>query len=177
MADIWPAWLAVVRKGDHNHNPLWPLLSFCNRYQTGPAHFQISSHLKHIPTSFLTFYSNTEEDVKKQSNGSPYNISLSAFQTSYSHMPSSLHLDKILQDALYGTDELVWHFVETIIKVNEKHQNAPIVNPIYHAAWSHFTTGVGLTGIKGGRGRRSQWVMQGRAWPISMWHAKSSKSH
>lgn len=24
--------------------------------------------------------------------------------------------------------------VETIIKVNEKHQNAPIVNPIYHAA-------------------------------------------
>lgn len=67
--------------------------------------------------------------------------------------------------------------VETIIKVNEKHQNAPIVNPIYHAAWSHFTTGVGLTGIKGGSGRRSQWVMQGRAWPISMWHAKSSKSH
>lgn len=45
LADIWPAWLTVVHKGDHNHNPLWPLLSCCNRYQTGFTHFETSSHL------------------------------------------------------------------------------------------------------------------------------------
>lgn len=45
LADIWPAWLTMVHKGDHNHNPLWPLLSCCNRYQTELTHFATSSHL------------------------------------------------------------------------------------------------------------------------------------
>lgn len=50
--------------------------------------------------------------------------------------------------------------------------------PISHAPWSLFATWGGLTGKKEHiRQRKSQWVMRGRAWPISMWHAKSSKSH
>ena len=50
LADIWPAWLTVVHKGDHGHNPLWPLLSCCNRYQTGLTHIPQSYHLSHTYT-------------------------------------------------------------------------------------------------------------------------------
>lgn len=92
LSDIWPTWLAMIHKGDHSHNPLWPLLSCCNKYQTGLTHFQTSSHfcLSHILHFSVTHNQKLTGNARDQ--GSRNNNGLRALQPSYEGMSNRLHI-------------------------------------------------------------------------------------